>query len=184
MQLCYVGDPPAPFTAATWEHPPIPLGEANLWEIDAAFVFGDKPFTNLEREECQLVERSGRPVIRVGVVNIPLHRPGMSNVLMIRSFDVAELSDYQAWFASRPRTNYQSIACGLYDQLEAAITMGEPVVIAYRRANGDPVSSVTKLLGMKTWRSEEYVELEDHSWLRLDRIQTLNGEAHEANCTF
>ena len=80
-------------------------------------------------------------------------------------------------------TEYQPIDCGFYDHFEAAIVQRREVVLVYRDDDNLHVATRTKLLDLKTEASVEYVKLSDGTWLRLDKVISLNGiRADDATC--
>jgi transcriptional antiterminator Rof (Rho-off) len=184
MQLAYIGDPPSFFTGGKWPQVPFAFLNQPVFTVDALFVFGARPLTVLEKQACSLIERSGRPSVRVGAVNLKVDRRYLANVLFIRCLDPGEEDHYIAWFQGRPRTSYQSIDCDIYDKLESLATKAVPADLTYLRGDGVPVETTTKLLGLKTDRSEEYVRLAEENWVRLDRITRLQGEEVNAHSGF
>jgi transcriptional antiterminator Rof (Rho-off) len=174
MQLAYIGDGPPFFVIGKWPKPLIVFSNQPVFTVDALFVFGSRPLTVLEKRACQLIERSGRPSVRVGAVNLRVNRRHLTNVLFIRDFRAGEEKRYLAWFGGRPRSSYTRIDCGLYDEIETLALGEQPVPLTYLRGDGIPVETTTKVITTKTHRSEEYVELADHGWIRMDRITRLN----------
>ncbi|WP_116127334.1 hypothetical protein [Lewinella sp. IMCC34183] len=184
MRLFYLGDPPPGFLSDDWEDVPVAYVEPHLFEVDTLFVFAGSALSARERAACQLIERSGRPVIRIGAVDVPLYRPAMSNLLLLREYVIGDAKVYEDWILSRPRTNYRPIACTFYDRMESAILSGEPVAITYRRYDGETVVSDAVLKNTKTHRSEEFLRMEDNCYLRLDRIVALGGVAAAESCSY
>ncbi|NJB85844.1 transcriptional antiterminator Rof (Rho-off) [Lewinella marina] len=182
MNLFYLGPPPPGFLPGTWESPPRRFDRQPLFEVDGVFVFSG--LTPLEKDACQLLERSGRPTIRVGAVHVPLHRPAIANILMVREYGPEDELPFLAWLQSRPRTNYQPIDCSFYDRLEAAITTREPIELIYRMGDGKVNAMTCRLEDTKTDQTEEYLKLEGEHWLRLDRIVSLDGVLITRGCTF
>ncbi len=83
-----------------------------------------------------------------------------------------------------PRTNYSPINCSFYDNFEAAIVQRRPVALAFLLADDNTVTISTRLIDLKTDRTEEYVQLADKRWIRLDRIVSVDGELAGASCSF
>ncbi|THH41019.1 hypothetical protein [Neolewinella litorea] len=183
MNIFYLGTPDPDFVSGTWAKPPRPLESQPLYEVDALFVFAGADLSLEEQQICQLVERSGRPVVRVGAVKVPLHRGAISNILMIREYAVADQLSFRAWLDSRPRTNYQSIDCSFYDRIEAAIVAGLPIEITFRQGDGEVTSLNCSLKDRKTINKEEYVQLEGGEWIRLDHLVSLGGTLVANGCT-
>lgn len=184
MNIHYLGTPPSGFLTGSWQPPPQLLKGQPLFEIDALVVFGGQAFAPADQEACQLVERSGRPVIRVGVVDIPLHRPAVSNILMVREYNWEEEESFHEWLTSRPRTNYQPIDCSFYDRLEAAIVSRTPVELVYRKGSGEVTARTCRLKDTKTDQTEEFLELAGGEWIRLDQVVTLDGQLAGKGCAF
>lgn len=83
-----------------------------------------------------------------------------------------------------PRTNYQPINCDYYDNFEAAIVQRRFVELNYLLADGSSVARKTQLRDLKTDRTEEFVQLSDGRWLRLDQIIALDGKSAGDSCRF
>jgi transcriptional antiterminator Rof (Rho-off) len=184
MDLTYIGDPPSSFTAGDWPKPPFRYADQPTFAVDAQFVFGGRPLTVLEKTACRLIERSGRPSVRVGAINLHVDRQHLSNLLFIREFTAGEEAHYLTWLENRPRTSYRAIDCGIYDVVESLAVGAKPVGLTYLRGDGLPVSATARLITTKTDRSEEYVQVEDHGWIRLDRFRRLNGADVNADSQF
>ncbi len=184
MQINFIGHPPPAFTHGEWQQLPKPFRGEPLFTVDGVFVFGTQELSAEERMDCMLAERSGRPVIRVGAVKVPVHRPSMANLLMVREFEAGDEAIYEDWFASRPHTNYASADCGLYDVIEAAITGQRIVVLSYLLATGDPNAVVTQLVDTLTRDKEEHLQMEDKCWIRMDRILSVDGVPNRTKATF
>lgn len=71
--------------------------------------------------------------------------------------------------------DYRPIACGLHDVLEAAAVRRSLCRIRARTEAGDDVTEVTvRILDVYTESGAEYVDLDDGSTLRLDRLITVD----------
>ena len=155
-----------------------------VFELNALFVFAKPPLTDFQRRAYQLMLRSGRPVVRFGVVDLPVDQDYMTNLLLLREFEPGSEAVFEQWIANRPRTNYQPIDCNFYDEFEAAITNQQPVELTYRTPLGRSVTEDVLLLDTRTEQKEEYVQFEDGRWIRLDRIVAVNGKAAGDSCRF
>lgn len=184
MNIFYLGEPPADFGHGEWSIPPRLLAGQPLFEVDALFVFAGKPLDPAGLEACKLVERSGRPVVRVGAVDVPLYRPAAANILMVREYTAEDAPTFAAWLNSRPRTNYHPIGCSVYDLIEAAIVTATEVEIIYRGVQGEATSLRSRLTDTKTHLQEEFVQLASGRWIRMDRLLSIGGELVTSGCTF
>lgn len=184
MKIYYIGDPPATLTEAGWNETPLPYTGQHLFDVDGVLIFGNRALSAKEGLDVQLLERSGRPSIRFGPVGVPLYRPAVANVLMLRDYEPEDNATYESWLESRPRTNYASIGCAFYDHLEAAILSGKSVSLAYRRPDGEATMTQIRVLDTKTFRSEEFLWLEDDCYLRMDRILSVDGILATGSCTY
>jgi len=170
MTICYIAPighdlptgqilPDVRFLPLTPEVPP--------FDIDAVMVFdgagaGDRYVLELRR--------SGRPFTRMGTVTAE-QLPGV-------------LEAYRDSLAGVPRTNYQPVDCNFYDNFEAAIVQRRKIALTYVEAEGEKVTIITGLNDLKTHRTEEYVQLADEKWLRLDRVVAVDGVEAEDSCRF
>lgn len=185
MQVYYLGQPSPHFLTDDWpEGLPRPLDQTPLFEVDALFVFANGMMTLEERNQCMMIERSGRPVVRVGAVSLPLPSKGASNILMVARFDPADTFSFTSWIHNRPRTNYLAIDCNFYDRFEEAIVMSKQVSLTYLTADSSTITNEVRLKATKTYRSEEYLQLENDCWLRMDRVVSLNGHRLGESCAF
>jgi transcriptional antiterminator Rof (Rho-off) len=141
--------------------------EVPPFAVNALLVF---PAGSLGGEEIETLRRSGRPVLHLAPAAAPEKAP--------------ELQDWLARLEDLPRTNYQPIDCNFYDNFEAAIVQRRTVNLEYRRADGSIKRIPTRLKDLITDRTEEYVQLENNEWLRLDRVVSVDGEAAGASCRF
>ena len=103
-----------------------------------------------------------------------IRRAGRSIVLLAGKTETEIIEELKAAGQS-PRTNYQPIDCGYYDYFEAAIVQRRAVDIRYLLPVGTEKMEDTQLSDLKTSLSEEFVQLADGRWLRLDRIRELDG---------
>lgn len=176
MNVFYIGVPPATFLADSWPAEPHRLSDEPMFLIDLLFVFPASDYPTLERTGYQLVVRSGRPVVRVGAVQMPIDKTvAYGNLLMVPGFEAGDAEVFGAWAEDRPRSNYRSVDCKFYDQIEATILEGKEVEVTFTRADGVPLTTHIALQDTKTVRGEEYVQLSDGCWIRLDRIIRLDG---------
>ena len=74
------------------------------------------------------------------------------------------------------KAEYQPIDCGVYDHFEAAIVQRRTVELVFRGDAGAMVSIPTRLKDLKTVDKEEFVQLPDGTWLRLDRVHSIDGQ--------
>lgn len=135
-----------------------------LFSVDAALFF-----SGADAGAKEFLKRSGRPFIDFSE---GAFKPDLL------------YTEYLDRLRSLPRTNYQPIDCNFYDNFEAAIVQRRPVDLVYLDANGESVLRHTRLRDLKTYRTEEFVQLASGEWLRLDRIVSVDGIAAGASCTF
>lgn len=132
-----------------------------LWEVDLLLLFGwekssvsaDARFTTW----VSLLEKCGRPT----------HYGTVSEVL-------SEVQLYE--LSLKPRTNYRPVDCGYYDHFETAIVKRQPQRVrlsCFNNQEKDDVQTLN-LLGTKTWRKEEFVEVEGYGWLRADWVDLVD----------
>ena len=80
----------------------------------------------------------------------------------------------------KPRTNYQPVDCGYYDHFEMAIVKKQVQRIQLtcfgERREHSGIQQL-RLLGTKTWRKEEFVEVEGEGWLRADWVKMVDVPA-------
>lgn len=184
MQIVYAGPASQAFLAAAWPEPPTELAHQPLFEIDLLLLFAGEEIPPEQRETCKLVERSGRPTIRFGAVDLRLCRSRETSVIMIRDFIATDVDQYLYWAASRSHTNYKTVDCNFYDRIEEAITLRQSVHLEYLSASGNKISEDIHVIDTKTDRGEEFIQLEDSCWLRLDRIVSLDGVAAGGSCQY
>jgi len=174
MKIHFLGAPPtslARFSA----HEFIPYGpEVPPFAVDALLVFTE---VAPEDDHIKTLRRSGRPVLHLAAKEpsaAPASAPQKD----------AELNDWLERLGEMPRTNYLPIDCNFYDNFEAAIVQRRKVELEYRTVDEATVMTTTRLKDLKTHRTEEYVQLENNEWLRLDQIVSVDGEAAGASCRF
>ncbi|MEM9928454.1 MAG: hypothetical protein AAF840_01420 [Bacteroidota bacterium] len=142
----------------------VPSGvETPLFQADAAFIF-----SGADAGARELYIRSGRPTIDFTAA----------------SFDPADLPTYLDHLKTQERTNYAPIDCNFYDNFEAAIVTLRVVDLVYLDPFGAQVTEATKLRDLKTKLTEEFVQLAEGTWLRLDRIVSVDGVPAGASCRF
>ena len=152
--------------------------------MDALCVFPATEVTAQYRGQIQLIVRSGRPTVRVGRDEEPPLIADNSNLLALDAYRVGDYETILAFVAGQPRTNYRPIECNFYDRFEAAITLREVVGLVYRGTMGREINVATSLRDIRTHQSEEFVQLADGQWVRLDRIVSVDGIPAGASCTF
>lgn len=167
MKIHYAGTPPVDFIFPRGHDYPEYGPEVPPFAVDALLVFAEGV---ADEESVELLRRGGRPVFRLA----PASAPEKST----------DLEKWLACLSERPRTNYQPIDCNFYDNFEAAIVQGRKVALAYRSTGDATLTVITRLNNLKTHRTEEYVQLENNEWLRLDRIVSVDGAAAGASCRF
>jgi len=77
----------------------------------------------------------------------------------------------------KPRTNYVPVDCGYYDHFESAIIKRQAQRIrltCFDESNEKGATQQLKILGTKTWRKEEFVEVEGYGWLRADWVEMVD----------
>ncbi len=182
MQLVYLGNPPLHFLKDDWGAMPEPLRQQAQFEVDVLFVFAGGQRESEDYASFQLVESSGRPVVLVGAVDLPAFKsytkPG--NRLMVARYTKGEVGIYRSWLADRPRSNYETVGCECYDRLEGLIVGGQEVSLTVLRADGNTVTMKIRLVATKTRLGEEYVQLSNQSWIRLDHIRLIEGSDPKA----
>ena len=167
MQVHFTGTPPVGFVFPeghefTALKPGVPP-----FAVDALLVFAEDITTSLITEQLR---RSGRPVFHLAPASAP-EKAGELKAWLVRLADL-------------PRTNYQPINCGFYDNFEAVILQRSTVRLEYRDAGGTNIRLLTQLDDLKTDRTEEYVLLASGAWLRLDQIVSVDGVAAGVSCRF
>ncbi|MFK8163572.1 MAG: hypothetical protein AB8H12_14055 [Lewinella sp.] len=174
MIIHFTGTPPAGFilppTYELKEFSP----EVPPFNIDALLVF---PEEDPKDASVKTLQRSGRPVFR-------LASSKGSTIAPASAPENAELEDWLSRLSEMPRTNYQPIDCNFYDNFEAAIVQRRKIDLEYRTVDDATIIETIRLKDLKTDRTEEYVQLENNEWLRLDRIVSVDGEAAGASCRF
>lgn len=125
-----------------------------LFEVDLLVLGKEVPEAFAWMEE---IRRAGRPVITLA------EKP------------VATIKKELEAAVRAPRTNYQPIDCNYYDYFEAAIVQRSEVVLQYAMPNGEEMTEKMRLRDLKTVQSEEFLQLADGRWLRLDRVRALDG---------
>lgn len=132
------------------------LGRAKteLFEMDLLVIESEQ---SKEPEWVQEIRRAGRPI-----------------VLLAGKAEAGILAELEAAL-ELARSNYQPIDCGYYDYFEAAIVQRRAVDLRYLLPDGTEKTEHTQLRDLKTAQSEEFVQLADGRWLRLDRIRELDG---------
>ncbi|PPK84129.1 hypothetical protein CLV84_4280 [Neolewinella xylanilytica] len=176
MQVVYLGKAPREFLADDWTVPPEPLYDQPMFAVDILFVFAGQQLEAGDRARYELVETSGRPIVRVGAVLLPVNQerqPG--NLLLVANYSQGEATIYEQWATERPRSNYVSVDCGFYDLIEKVAVSNKEVQLTMRRANGVPMTTHSGIKSTKTHRKEEYVQLTDECWIRMDRILSIDG---------
>ena len=149
-----------------------------MFEVDALFVFPDREFVLADSRNYQLVGGSGRPIVRVGAVSLPFdRRSGHQNSLMVARYEAGEAAQYISWINSRPRTNYRKVNCAWYDRLEYLIISRQILELVITAPDGHDLRVRTGLLDTKTHRDEEYVQLSDTRWIRMDRVVSLEEKS-------
>ena len=91
--------------------------------------------------------------------------------------------DYKLPAKEENKDGYKPIDCGLYDHLEIAIMRGSQVELVYfPEGKQDAVTVNTQLKNTRTREGEEFVQLADEQWIRLDRIVSLDGRDFHGTC--
>lgn len=125
------------------------------FEVDGLLVSDEQMLTDEETELLAVYRRYGRPV-----------------------------GGRETDFEGMPRTNYQPINCSFYDNFEAAIVRRRQVDIAYLLPDDGVKEVKVQLKDLKTRLTEEYVQLANEQWLRLDRIVRVDGVPAGESCSF
>lgn len=76
---------------------------------------------------------------------------------------------------------YQSIACSLYDTLEALATRKSDCVIIYKTENREQ-SVTSRIVDLFSHNGAEYLKLENGITIRLDTLITVNGISMNERC--
>lgn len=176
MQVVYLGPAPDEFLQDGWSRAPQLMHGQPLFEVDALFVFAGQNFEAEDRYRYELLAGSGRPIVKVGAVMLRgsnSHQSG--NLLMVADYMSGEASAYETWIADRPRTNYEPVASEIHDLLEGFVEKGKPVPLTVMPASGPQLTTEIELLSTKRHREEEFVQLADKCWIRLDRILQIDG---------
>ena len=177
MNIYFLGDPPPSFLHDQWDTTPRPLHDEPMFLVDLLFVFPARQYAAQAATNYQLVARSGRPIIRVGAVDLRIDRmSGYGNTLMVARYEAGNVQRYTSWALERPRTNYRNVNCELYDLLEAVIVTRREIDLVMTKADGSDMRTRIGLQDTKTHLGEEYVQLTDTCWIRLDRLVSVDGK--------
>ncbi|MFK8054904.1 MAG: hypothetical protein AB8F78_02190 [Saprospiraceae bacterium] len=133
-----------------------------LWETDALILVDwIKDVSTVDARFIQwveLIERCGRPM------------------LFCEADEIITQEQFIA-LSLKPRTNYQPVDCGYYDHFEAAIGRRQTQRIrltCFGKSGETSAIQQLKLLGTKTWRKEEFVEVEGAGWMRADWVEMVD----------
>ncbi|OAV45724.1 hypothetical protein [Lewinella sp. 4G2] len=179
MKIYYLGTKPVDFPfELDWRK----WGGGPIYEFDALVIFeGNSDLSNADQDKALLAQAHGRPVLYFGPEDSAAkYRPSLS----YPAFDPGQVSTYEERLGQLPRTNYRAIDCNFYDNFEAAIVQRRPVRLVFLQADGSEQRAETRLLDTKTHLTEEYVQFRDGTWLRLDRIKSVDGIAAGSSCSF
>jgi len=77
---------------------------------------------------------------------------------------------------------YQPINCNYYDELEALATLRKKVAIAYYEPSGEKQVVESRIVDLYTRNKEEFMQLEDGTTLRLDRLISADGKPVQLFC--
>lgn len=135
-----------------------------LFLVDAALFF-----LGADAGAKELLKRSGRPYIDF---TIEPFNPDLF------------YTDYLERLQALPRTNYQPIDCNFYDNFEAAIVTRREIELVYLSPLGEQVEETVRLRDLKTKLTEEFVQLANEEWVRLDRIVSVDGVMAGESCRF
>ncbi|NJC28482.1 hypothetical protein [Neolewinella antarctica] len=179
MRICYLGNPPLNYPVEVeWRK----WGEGPVYEIDGLVLFDTKaPLSPLDFKKALLAQRHGRTIIYFGEHDLPAPLRADHTYT---SFNEQLVDTYVDHIISSQRTNYEPIDCNFYDNFEAAITERRPVRIEFRETDGTSSRIETRLLNTMTNNGEEYIQFRDGTWLRLDRVVSVDGVAAGASCQF
>ena len=180
MKVFYLGTAPKNFLEDNWPATPLPLYDQPMFMVDALFVFPNSTLEVESRHTYQLVERTGRPIVRVGAVQFPLdrrHMPG--NLLLVAQYATGDALRYQGRIADRPRTNYVPVGDELIQQIDQCVASGIDVRFTLRKADGLPMNTSIAAVQVKSIHQEDYVQLADNCWFRLDRVMAINGKKYK-----
>ncbi|MBC6996840.1 hypothetical protein QWY85_04055 [Neolewinella lacunae] len=179
LTLRYCGVPPADLAAGTWTAPLALLAEDPPWAVDGLLIF-TRP-TEEEWEGIRSLRRHGRPALSFAP---DWPEAAQLTDLQYHPFEPGRVAGYLTALEALPRTNYRPIDCNFYDHFEAAIVTRRTVSLSYRGIDGEVNHTETRLSNTKTVRTEEYVQLGSGTWLRLDRIVSVDGVAAGVSCRF
>jgi len=143
--------------------------------IDAMLVF---PGGDADDADVKTLQRSGRPVLNLAVSE------GSGSAPASAPEKNAALEYWLSQLSETPRTNYHPINCNFYDNFEAAVVQKRCVVLEYRSVRNKVSRIHTRLNDLTTHRTEEYVQLANGEWLRLDRIISIDGKVTGNTCRF
>jgi Rho-binding antiterminator len=77
---------------------------------------------------------------------------------------------------------YSPISCSFYDELEAAATRRELVIVDFWGADNTQQQTQSFIKNLYTKSKEEFVELENNTTIRLDQIIAINGKSPVNYC--
>jgi len=77
---------------------------------------------------------------------------------------------------------YQPINCNYYDELEALATLRKKTVIEFYLPSGEKQSVESRIVNLYTRNREEFMELEDGTVFRLDRLISADGKPVQLSC--
>lgn len=179
MNIYYLGSTPKnyPFEL-DWRK----WGEGPVYELDGLVLLEtERPLQPLELKKARLAAAHGRAVLYFG--NTP-HEGLFTKHLAYSDFNAEEVEKYITAIAKESRTNYQPIDCNFYDNFEAAIEQRRAVKIEFNEVDGSTSRIETRLLDTKTHFTEEFVQFRDGTWLRLDRVVSVDGRPAGDSCRF
>ena len=79
-------------------------------------------------------------------------------------------------------SQYQPVACGLYDQLEEIAVRKQTCFIDYVDEEGAAHRIQSRIIDLFSRDKEEFAELERKLLIRLDRIKRINDVAVATSC--
>ena len=74
-------------------------------------------------------------------------------------------------------SSYTPIDCGLHDQLQLLAMRRRKVTLVARDDRGDPLSMEGRVTDVLSRGGAEWLALEDGTFLRLDRLVTIDGQS-------
>ncbi|MBD0267814.1 MAG: hypothetical protein ICV77_05905 [Cyanobacteria bacterium Co-bin8] len=74
-------------------------------------------------------------------------------------------------------SSYTPVSCDLQDQLESLATLRQPCKLVYRDEAGEQHEAEDLIVDIYAANKADYLKLQNGTEIRLDRIESLNGDS-------